>query len=470
MSWRYQEVVRFVQNCIDTGTLKPGERVQSVREMSAQTGFSVVTVHHAYSLLESEGIIEARPRSGFYVVDTPKISTDFPEVAIADSRASAEVSISVQLYRLMALWRDRNIESFGSLHPSSDLLPTQELLTHMRRFLRNVRPDRPPVTSLAGSSDLRDIVARRAAARGVRIRENNTIVTSSSQTALDLCLDVVTRPGDLVMIESPSYFPLFAALQRRHLRAIEIYSHPMTGIDPDQFDHLIDNNDVRACLLMPVNHFPTGVSYPEDVLQRIAGKAGDKAVPIIEYDTFSELTHAASNPHSLKNFDRNDFVLQIGSFASTLGPLAGAGWVLNSRYREAILEKLVFTDLAAGEAALQHAIAECIVRHSYDRQLRHIREQLKARMRRGMHLVAQLFPRQCTISRPSGGFMCWIRLPGNVDSIALAERAADLGISIIPGPLLSVASSFRNFIGLNFSFEWTRTTENRLATLAGLLE
>ncbi len=471
MTWRYQEVVRHVQDCIDSGALKAGEKLQSVREMSLQSGFSVITVHHAYSLLESEGVIEARPRSGFYVVDRPRISSEFPEIADARTdRGAEEVSISAQLYQLMALWRERKIETFGSLHPSSDLLPTQELLTHMRRFLRNIRPDRPPVTSLAGHADLRDIISRRAAARGVRIREDNTVVTSSSQTALDLCLDVITRPGDLVMIESPTYFPLFSALQRRHLRVIEIYSHPVSGIDPDQFDFLIESNDIDACLLMPVNHFPTGVIYPEEALRRIAAKAAERSIPIVEYDTFSELTHASSNAPSLKNYDHKDLVLQIGSFAATLGPLAGAGWVLNARYRERILEKLAFTDLAASEAALQHAITECMVRHSYDRQVRQMREQLKGRMRRGLQLVAENFPRQCAVSRPAGGFMCWVRLPAGSDSLALAVRAADLGLSVVPGPLLSVASSFRNFIGLNFSYPWTSATEDRLVTISKIIQ
>lgn len=453
MTWRYQEVVRYVQDCIDSGTVKPGERLQSVREMSAQTGFSVVTVHHAYSLLESEGLIEARPRSGFYVAANARISTEFPNEHGLLKQAPESVSVSSQLYKLMALWRERRIDSFGSLYPSSDLLPTHELLTHMRRYLRNVRPDRPPAPSLAGHPDLLDVIGRRAALRGVRIRGQDTVVTNNSQTALDLCLDVTTRPGDLVLIESPSYFPLFAALQRRHLRAIEIYSHPVTGVDPDQFDYLLDHNDVRACLLMPVNHFPTGVTYPDEVLERLATKSNRSNVPIIEYDAMSELTHSASSPSSLKVYDSQDLVLQVGGFAATLGPLAGAGWVLNARFRESILERMAFSDLAASEAALQQAIAECILRHSYDRQLRNVREQLKTRMRRGLQQIAQSFPAGCSASIPSGGFMCWVRLPAHVDSLRLAETLADEDISILPGPLLSVANSFRNFVGLNLSFK-----------------
>jgi DNA-binding transcriptional MocR family regulator len=466
---RYQEVVRYVQECIDSGSLRPGEKVQSIREMAAQTGFSVVTVQHAYALLESEGVIEARPRSGYYVAETGRADPGFPDEMLVGAE-KGEASIPAQLYKLIALWRDRQVESFGSLHPSSDLLRTQELLTHMRRYLRQVRADRPPVSSLAGDPDLRDIIARRAALRGVRLRENNVVVTTSSQVALDLCLDTVTQPGDLVMIESPTYFPLIAALERRHLKAIEIYSHPTNGVDPDQFDYLIDNNDIRACLLMPVNHFPTGVTYATGVLARLAAKITARGVPVVEYDAFAELTHSSVSPPSLKSYDRDDLILQVGSFAATLGPLAGSAWILNGRYRERILERLSFTDLGAGEAALQHAIAECILRRSYDRQLRNVREQLKRRMRRGLLQIGALFPAQCAVSHPSGGFMCWVRLPGEVDSLKVAMRAAERDLSVLPGPLFSVANSFRNFIGLNFSCNWTAATESGLKALAEAIE
>ena len=466
---RYQEVVRYVQECIDGGSLRPGEKVQSVREMAAQTGFSVVTVQHAYALLESEGIIEARPRSGFYVSETIRAGAEFPDEVLVGAEED-EPSISSQLYRLIARWREQQVESFGSLHPSGDLLRTQELLTHMRRYLRQVRPDRPPVTSLAGDPDLRDIIVRRAALRGARVRENHAVVTTSTQMALDLCLDTVTQPGDLVMIESPTYFPLIAALARHRLKAIEIYSHPIKGIDPDQFDYLIDKNDIRACLLMTVNHFPTGVTYSKAVLARIADKTAARGIPVVEYDTFAELTHTSASPPSLKSYDDQDLVLQIGSFAATLGPLAGAAWILSGRYREQILERLSFTDLGAGEAALQNAIAECILRHSYDRQLRNVREQLKSRMRRGLQQIGQVFPAQCPVSRPSGGFMCWVRLPNEVDSLRVAMQAGDQNVSVLPGPLLSVANSYRNFIALNFSYKWTPVMEKSLGCLSRLID
>src|ERR1700754_2508074 len=159
-TWRYQEVVRLIRGWIDSGILKPGDRLRSVREMSVQTNFSIVTIHHAYSLLESEGVLEARPRSGFYVADTARNMSEFPLAQSDFTRGDAnEVSISRRLFKLMAAWRASGIESFGSLHPSSDLLPHEEINTHMRQAFRQQGYKLPALSSISGDPTLREIIA-----------------------------------------------------------------------------------------------------------------------------------------------------------------------------------------------------------------------------------------------------------------------------------------------------------------------
>lgn len=468
--WRYQEIVRLIRSWIDSGVLKPGERLRSVREMSAQTGFSIVTVHHAYSLLESEGLLVARPRSGFFVANFARRPAEFPQTQNDFSRTDTnEVSISRRLYKLMARWRSDGVESFGSLHPSSDLLPYDEISMYMRQAFREQAHRVSGVPSAAGNAVLREIIAKHATLRGALVSLDDVVVAGSSQSALDLCLDAVTRPGDLVLIESPSYFPLFSALQRRQLRVTEIYSHPKTGIDPEQFDYLLDNEDVRAIILMPINHYPTGVSYSDSVLARLAAKAAARQIPIIENDAFGALSHSGQQASTLKKFDPNDFVLQTGSFASTLGPPFGLGWVISKRFREKVLEHQFFNDPIAGDAVLQRAVAHFILRRSYDRHLRRMREHLESRMRRGLAHIANTFPPQCAVSRPTGGFMCWVRFPSGFDSLRAADQALSERLSFLPGPLFSVTSSFRNFVGLNLSLPWSDEREDEFRRLAAIL-
>lgn len=463
---RYQEVVHLIQQWIDTGILKVGERLPSIRQMSVKTGYSPVTIHHSYGILESEGFLKAHPRSGFYVAEGAARLADFaPERRDFHPPARPEAG-APPLYALMAAWRHRRLESFGSAQVSPDLLPLRELGIHFQRALREEIRRPGDCVPPEGDPMLRDFIAKRAAHRGAAVRGEDVVITPDANCALGLCLYAATKPGDVVLIESPSYFPLFTALRRRQLQVLEIYSHPTTGIDPDQFDYLLGHNRVSACILMPVHHFPTGVTYADETMRRVVEIATRHRTPIIENDAYGELTQGLRRASSFKRFDTDDFVMQCGSFADTLGPRYGLGWIISDRYRTQVLEQSFMDGGQTGDVVLQHAIAQYMHQHSYDRHLRRMRDTIATRMRRGLTLISQHFPRSCSLSRPSGGFMCWLRGPSSFDSLPVAIDALEEDISILPGSLFSVTGSFRNFAGLNLSFPWDSAREAKVMRLA----
>lgn len=468
--YRYENVVDRIQRWIESGVLKPGDRVPSVRDMSEQTGFSAVTVHHAYALLESDGIVRASPRSGFYVASSERKLSEFPASKM-DYRGleSSAAPVSESLGKLIYTWRKNRVQTFGNNYPSDDLMPSDEIRTHLIRALREETRWSIETASTDGDPKLREIIAKRAAQRGMDAVADDVIVTRSAQCALNLCLDAVTKPGETVLIESPSYYPMFDALRRRGLRVMEIYSHPTTGLDPDQFEYLLGHNKIAACLLTPVNHFPTGVTYSPDTLRRIVSAASRHAVPIIENDLFGEMSHRAPVASTLKRFDTDHNVLQFGSFAGTLGPRFGIGWLLSRRHRAEMLNQTVLGEPLGVDAALQRAIAQYMNRRSYDRHLRQLRESLASRMQQGLSLISKHFPLSCAVSRPAGGFTCWIRGPKEFDAMRTAEVALRQGVSIPPGPMFSVTGSFRNFLSLNLSYPWDATRQKRLQMLAEMM-
>jgi len=469
--YRYENVVSRVQRWIDAGVLKPGDRVPSVRDMSEQTGFSAVTVHHAYALLESNGVVRASPRSGFYVAPTVRRLSEFsPSRVEFRSLESSAAPVSEALGKLIYTWRKNSIHTFGNVYPSDDLLPSEEIRTHLMRALREETRWSVETASTDGDPLLREVIAKRASQRGMDATANDIIVTRSAQCALNLCLDAVTRPGDTVLIESPSYYPIFDALRRRGLKVMEIYSHPITGVDPDQFEYLLGNAGITACLLTAVNHFPTGVTHPEDTLRRIVQAAARRNVPIIENDLFGELSHHGPAASPLKRFDPDHTVLQFGSFACTLGPRFGLGWIHSRRHRAEMLNQTVLGEPLGVDAAMQRAIARYMQRRSYDRHIRQLREALASRMRRGLSLISQHFPESCAVSRPSGGFMCWVRGPKGLSAMDVADVALRQSVSIPPGPMFSITASFRNFFSLNLSYPWDDGSEKKLRVLADLLD
>ncbi|WP_285673952.1 PLP-dependent aminotransferase family protein [Paralimibaculum aggregatum] len=468
--YRYERILVQIRTWIASGILKPGDRLPSVREMSKQTGFSAVTVQNAYAILESEGVVTARPRSGYYLNEDQHDAAPFPN-GQEDFRASPDRPASTlkRLYRLKRAWHEHRLDSFGHTHLSDDLLPRKEMITHMLRALRDQNHRPSEVGPVEGESALRKIIAKRVAMRGQFAHADDVMVTSSAQSALNLCLDVVTSPGDTVIIESPGFFPLFGALRRRQLNVIEIYSHPDSGLDPDQLGYLLQQNDISACILMPVHHFPTGVTCSNDALMRILELCGAQEIPIIEYDIYGELGHGVVPASSLKKFDHDDLVLQIGSFSETLGPRYGMAWIINQRFSSRLVEQFFLDDIANLDGALQSALIHYFQKRSYDRHLRTLREELTRRMRFGMETLRNEMPRNCIISEPTGGFMCWMRVSSDFDSLEAAFKAVGRGISIAPGSLFSVTGSFRNFIGLNLSCPWSEDYCRRLGTLSDLI-
>lgn len=470
-SRRYQQVTDLIRHRIETATLKPGDKLPSVRKLQELTGFSMTTIHHGYSLLEGDGVIVARPRSGFFVADNAADAvTDLEEDREgADTQANRLVSVDELAFRVTSLWHRQDLEAFGATYPSRDLSVRQKIDQHIRQILRVHRSGLPEMDSPEGDPLLREVIARRAVLKGIIVRPADVAILGRGIQGLDLCIEALTAPGDIVLVESPSFFPVFAALQRRQLRAIEIYSHPKTGIDANQFEHLLRNNRVKACVLMPIHHYPTGITYSTETIRSVVTTANRLDVPIIEIDLYGELTHGGETMSSLKQYDTKDQVLHFSSLGGLSAYGYGVSSVISPRYQQILTQRQFMAVLSSGEGVIQHGIAEYIVKSGYDRHLRQMRATLSERIDQGLKLIAENFPAACAVSRPNGGFMCWVRGPREFDAIRASRIALANQISLPPGPMFSVTNSFGNFVALNLSLPWTEDRIRKLKVVASLM-
>ena len=467
---RYQKVVLHIRQRIEAGSLKLHERLPSVREMSEQTGFSMVTVHHAYALLESDGIVVARPRSGFFLTRLPRSLGTFSNApSPAPNPKGAPISGGSLHSRVMASWHNRELEAFGAVHPSNDVFSRRDL----RRILRQILlhdPDRfPELEAPQGDPVLRAAIAKRVAQHGIIARADDVLITGNGLQGLDLCIAALAKPGDTVLVETPTFFPMLDALRRRHVLALELYSHPRYGIDVNQLNHLLKHHGVVACVLMPVNHCPTGVTYSAETMKKIAGIACERKVPVIENDAFGGLSYGGDSVPSIKSFDTDGYVVQFSSLPGLSPSGYGLSWVITDRFYNDMLEQKFFADLFGGDGPLQRAAAEYLVQGSYNRQLRSVQNTLQSRMQQGLSLLVDYLPKGTAISNPAGGFMCWVRGPQSFDAIEASERALSAKISLASGPMFSPTNSFRNFLGFNFSFEWTSAHVEKLRSVATMM-
>jgi DNA-binding transcriptional MocR family regulator len=464
----YEQVAQKLREQVTSGVYRQGERVPSVRRLSDQLEVSISTVVEAYRRLESQGVIEARPQSGYYVRARMWKPPAQPEISKPPT-SPTEVSVSAYALKVLRASRDPDVLQLGVATPHSSLLPTKALNGILARIARRdegrgTSYDFPP-----GCAELRRQIARRALDAGVTLSPDDIVTTSGCQEALSLCLRAVAKPGDTVALESPAFYGTLQTIEQLGLRAIEIPTCPRKGVSIEALRLALERWKINACLLVPNFSNPTGAVMPEDRKKRLVQLLAEHEVPLIEDDIYGDLAHSAPRPKAAKSYDRKGLVMLCSSFSKTLAPGYRVGWVVPGRWREQI-EHLKYVNTMATGTLPQLAIAEFLEQGGYDHYLRKTRVLYAQGIERMTQAVARYFPDGTRVTQPAGGFVLWIELPEKVDAFELHHRALARKISIAPGPLFSPKQAYRNCIRLTCALPWTETVERALVTLGRLAE
>ena len=295
---------------------------------------------------------------------------------------------------------------------------------------------------------LRNAVALRAMHLGCALQGENIVITSGCINAVFMCLQAVTRPGDVVAIESPTFYATLQALERLNLRAVEVPTDPQQGIDPDSLAEVIARHQVSACWLMPNFQNPLGALMPLARKQAVMHVLQRSGTPVVEDDVYGELHHGSTRPLPLKALDTEGQVLYCSSFSKCLAPGYRVGWTLAGRHSHAAHKLKMMSSLATSVPS-QLAVAEYLEEGGYDRHLRQLRKVLADSLGRLRQLVLRHFPKGTRVSRPAGGYFLWVQLPEGADTLALHREALAHGISIAPGALFSADQRFRSAMRLN---------------------
>jgi len=210
--FRYEEVATFITGLVDSGTLRPGSRAPSLRDISKQQRVSLSTALQAYRLLEDRGVLEARPQSGHYI--TARVAIRFETPAISNPPAKASpVAISATLLRLHQHSVDPRLVPLGWAIPNGELLAAARLDRFLARAARTKGTAYNTYSAPKGELRLRQVIARRALRWGAAFSPEDIVITSGCMEAISLALSTLTQPGDTVAVESPTYFGLLRALE-----------------------------------------------------------------------------------------------------------------------------------------------------------------------------------------------------------------------------------------------------------------
>jgi len=465
---RYEQLITHVAGLIRDGTLRVGDRAPSVRQISRDFGSSPGTVIHAYELLQARGYLQARPRSGFYVSGAWRTEDDQPR-ASRPTRRPAQPDVSELVFSVLEAVRVRHLVPLGSAFPGHDLFPLRQLARDLTYSVRHFDAwstveDLPP-----GNESLRRQIAQRYRLRGAAVSADEIVITSGALEALNLALQVITRPNDIVAIESPAFYGCLQAIESLGRRALEVPTHPRFGVEVGELEKLLERHDVRACWFMTRLQNPLGATMTEAERRRLVQVLAEREIPLIEDNVYAELGFdEAHTARAAKVHDKSGLVLDCSSFSKCLAPGYRIGWVAAGRFASALWRRKIMSSLATMIPA-QAALARYLARGLYERHLRVLRRELARRQRVFIAAMERHLPAQMKWTRPEGGYLLWAELPPGVDAIELHRAALERGISIAPGPIFSARQDYRHAIRLNYGHPWTARVDSALRTLGSLI-
>ena len=463
----YEQLADQISQQVNSGYFQPGTKLPSIRKMSQEHQVSISTVQEAYRLLEDRSVAEVRPKSGYYVVERgkqpipPEISRPTVKpVTLSRWEMVVELLHSHELAGSLALGK-------GTPDVSSDTIkPLLKLMAYMSR-----RADINELTydSLLGAEELRQQIARLMMDSGCGLHKDDIVITTGCQEALNCSIRALTQPGDIIAIESPSFYGSMQFIQAMGLKAIEIPTHPQTGISLEALELALEQWPIKTLLLTPTGNNPLGYIMPDAQKERLVELANHYDLPIIEDDIYGDLSYEQPRPRSVKSFDTEDRVLFCSSFSKTISPAFRTGWCAPGRYLEQI-KHMKYVSTACGSILQPRVIAEFVAQGYYEKHIRKMRSQYLRNRDHMIKWAGEYFPEGTRMTYPQCSYLLWVEFPKSVDTQVLNEHLKKRNISIAPGILFTAAEKYKNCMRLNYSLNNHEEIQNAMRVIGEEVE
>jgi DNA-binding transcriptional MocR family regulator len=362
----------------------------------------------------------------------------------------------------------KDVAQLGAALPDASFFPSGQLRHCALRAARTRAQSLEHYALAPGLPALRETLARKMLGMGCDTRAAELVVTHGCHEAILLSLKAVTKPGDIVALESPTYYGLLQIVDSLNLKALEIPCHEETGMDPQALKKACELWDVKACVVVGNFSNPLGSCPDESRKKALLEILRECDVAMIEDDIYGDLAFDGSRPAPYKKYDTAGQVLYCSSFSKTVSPGLRTGWVAPGRYLERV-RYLKFTQNLANASLDQHILDFYLRTGNLDRHLRKVRNVYAGNIARALELVRSRFPAGTAASHPAGGFVLWIQLPREHSAMQLYEAALEEKISVAPGPLFTTTKRYEHCLRVNCALPWEDELEPALKCLAALV-
>ena len=464
----YLQVADGLEKMIAEEVLRIGDKLPSVRMLSEDYGISMGTAFQAYYHLEGRGLIESRPKSGYYVRFNHRRFPDLPNT-IQPEALSHDVSVKEMINSIYTDIAASDVLNFALAVPDATLLPAAKLNKSVVYALRNTKDHCVNYERTQGNIELRQQITRLAFSWGGKVKADDVIVTSGCLEAIMMCLKAVTNYGDTVAVESPTYFGINQAIESLGLKVVEISTDPVTGIDLIYFEKAIKKFRIKACVFVPSYNNPLGSCMPDENKKKLVEIITKHNIPLIEDDIYGELYFGKNRPKTCKYYDTKGLVMYCSSLSKSLTPGYRIGWTLPGKFFEQVKQMKRIQNISS-PTLTQAAMAHYLKHGRYEYHLKNLRKALHTQSLRYVQAIIKYFPADTKVSRPHGGFILWLELNKKVNAFKLRTEAMKHHISIVPGKIFSAGNNYSNCIRISFGKPWNNETDEGLMLLGKLIK
>jgi DNA-binding transcriptional MocR family regulator len=280
-NFRYLKLADEMERKITGGIYQAGEKLPSLRKLHGRTGCSITTVYQAYIELEKRGVVAPRQKSGFFVQPLLKDILPLPEKTAQPTAVPHKVAINRLIESLHTSLSDAATLQLGGAMVAAELLPYKALFKSVlpatdHKLKKMIATYEHPI----GNFELRRQIAKRIIGQSMTIAPEDIIITNGCMEAISICLRAVAKPGDTILVESPTFHCFLQLIEDLDMFALELSVDPQHGLDLKDLKRAVGRNKISACILMPNFQNPTGFVMADDCKKMVVDFLATSKFPL----------------------------------------------------------------------------------------------------------------------------------------------------------------------------------------------
>ena len=463
------QIFQQIRKQILSGELVQGYQLPPERKLAQSLNVNRTTVLNAYRELKAEGLVGSRVGQGTVVLShinegiSVDISRHEPSWNQIFSQYSSGFS-SLLAKELLTLANRNDVISFATGIASPDFGPI-ELFKNIDSELINKTNHRALLHSpVEGFAQLRDLIRSIMQRRGIYCNNDEIMVLSGSQQGIDLAARLILDPGDIVVVEEPSFFLAVQTFRAAGARVIGIPVDD-NGMRVDMLEQLLQRYRPKLIYTMPTFQNPTGVEMPLERRKSLVELAHKYRVIILEDDAYADLCYDGQVIPKLKSLENEGYVIYLSSFSKITYPGLRMGWMAAHRQvikRFAAVKQTM--DLHSSSLS-QWLIERFIASGGLDRHIPHICSEYSIKRDTMYQALIKHAPKGMEWNKPKGGYYIWCKLPDGVPSSKLISKAAQYKVAFVPGSTFFTEVQVDNYIRLNYTFSSLNNIEEGIRRL-----